>query len=351
MARSGSRRTVERGIYRDARGFEVVARAGRARQSKRYTLGTGLETLRVWRDATTNDLRDEAQPTTDTKTLADAIARYRKAVKLPKDHAYQPSLNAWIAEHGDLERRKLTPALVTQAFERWKQTGYSPQSLYYRRLVIDKVWKTLDGPKVKTPVDDLSITRPKGRRPVWVPDETILAVLMNLRRQEMAGRLRSAKTRARFLVLVTTGQRPAQLKRAQRSDLDLARSIWHVRPAKGGESIPLYLNAEMRTAWEAFIRANAWGEYDTRSFARTIHYAGWPKGIRPYNARHAAGHTLSARGADLGDIQLALGHTDPSTTRVYVGAIEARMRAISESLEGRFSDGSVALVRGTPSKR
>lgn len=336
MSRKGTRITVERGIYRDATGYEVVARAGKVAKSRRYGVNESFNTMRAWRDATASDLRDEAQPTTDPSSLAGAIEKYRKAVKLPTDHAYQPSLNAWIRLYGPLERRKLTPALASQALDQWKHEGYSPQSLYYRRLVLEKLWKALDGPKVKTPVDDLSVIRPKNRRPQTVDDDTIYEVLSTLRRQELAGRLRSPKTRARLLVLVTTGQRPAQMKRATRRDVDLERKVWHVSAAKGGEAIPLPLNSEMIDAWKAFIKADAWGEYDTRSFARVIRRAGWPVGLRIYNARHATGYALSARGADLGDIQLALGHTDPSTTRVYVGAIESRLRAVSDALEGRF---------------
>lgn len=340
MPRAGKRRTVERGIYQDGTGYEVVARAGRLRRSQRFESGTALATMRAWRDATASDLRDEQQPTADPSTLNAAIDRYIARTELPKDHAYRPSLNAWKAELGPLKRRAITPALVQQALDRWKHDDYSPQSLYYRRLVLEKVWKTLDGPRVKTPVDHIHIRRPKTPRPVWVPDATILAVARTLRRHEVKKQLHSAKTRARFLVLATTGQRPAQMKRAMPADVDLKRRIWWVEPAKGGERVPVYLNAEMRTAWTLFIRANAWGHYDTRSFARTLRHSGWPAGIRPYNLRHALGFSLSAKGADLGDIQLALGHTNPSTTRIYVGAIEKRMRKVSKRLDGRFRKGA-----------
>lgn len=335
MGRS-QRLTIDRGIYRDASGHEVVAKAGRLRRSKRFPLDASLETMRTWRDGTTTELREDAPPTFDTRTLRGAVSAYYVKTALPKDSPYRTALNAWLSLYGDLERRHLTPAKAQQAIERWMHDGYGGQSLYYRRKAIQKLWRALDGPKVKTPVDDVRVRRTRAKRPVWVPDETILAVLMELRRQEMAGRLRSAKTRARFLVLATTGQRPAQLKRARREDVDLPRGVWWVRAAKGGEPVPVYLNSEMRDAWEAFTRAKAWGWYDTRSFARTIRHAGWPAGVRIYNVRHATGFTLSARGADLGDIQLSLGHTDPSTTRVYVGAVDERMREVSARLEGRF---------------
>jgi integrase len=48
------------------------------------------------------------------------------------------------------------------------------------------------------------------------------------------GKLTDAKTRARFMVLTATGMRPAQLRRAVRTDVDLRRRLWKVRSAKGG---------------------------------------------------------------------------------------------------------------------
>jgi integrase len=354
MGRRGARRTVERGIYRDGSGYEVIARAGSRTRSKRFAPDASLASLRTWRDGTAADLREAAQPTRDDGSLRAAVARYRDRTqnKAAPDLA---ALNAWVQLYGDLPRRKLTPALAQQALERWKHAGYSAQSLYYRRLVIDKLWKALDGPQVKTPVVDIHISRPKRARPVWVADGVVLEVLRRLKMQEMVGRLRTPKTRARLLVLATTGQRPAQLKRTQRGDVIFYRQpdagiygVWWVRGAKGGDPTPVYLNAEMRTAWEAFVVADAWGVYNTRSFARTLRSCGWPAGIRPYTVRHATGITLSEAGIDLADIQAHMGHTDSQTTRTYyVPQLHSRLKTLSTTLEGRFSGGRVAPERGT----
>lgn len=336
MPRKGSRVTIDRGIYRDARGHEVVAKANGQRQSQRFPRDASLDEMRRWRDETTADLRNEPKTTADTSTIGGAIDRYLATVK-PKGDTSQ--LVAWKHACGTLPRRKLTPALAQQWFDTWKADGYSRQTLRIRRFALQALWRTLDGPRAKSPVDHVKLKKPQPHTPVWVPDETILQVLMELRRHEMAGWLRSAKTRARFLVLATTGQRPAQLKRAQRGDVDLERGIWWVRPAKGGDRIPVHLNVEMRAAWAAFIAAKAWGPYDTRSFARTIHACGWPAETRPYNLRHATGMTLSARGRDLGDIQQHLGHTTMATTRAfYVPGLDERFKAVSASLDGRFAD-------------
>lgn len=353
MPRTGTRRTIDRGIYQDARGFEVVARAGRRRKSKRFPLDTVPATLRAWRDGQAGELHEEPQPTTDTRTIAGAVQQYLKLRKAKGRDPYKDPLAAWVRVYGPLERRKLTPAKAAQAFEQWKAEGYAAQTLYYRRLVLKKLWQACDGPKVKTPVDDIRIKRTRAARAPWVQEAVINQVAVELWKHEQkgVGLLRDSKTRARFLVLVSTGQRPAQLRRTTRADVDLERGIWWVHAAKGGEPIPLYLNEEMKIAWGLFVKAQAWGDYDRRNFARVLRRCGWPKGVRPYAARHALGLTLRQRGADMTDIQDYLGHTDPSTTRVYAGRLEDRMQAVSESLDGRFGWGRVAPKRGTPQNR
>jgi integrase/recombinase XerD len=347
MARLGSRVTIERGVYRDDSGFEVVARAGRLTRSRRYPAKTSLKTMRAWRDATATELRDEAQPTTDARTIAGAIDYYIRTVK--PDDASQ--LRAWALVFGALERRKLTAARAQLAIDTWQQEGYSRQTLRLRKIALRKLWRALDGPTVKTPVDHIRLPKPPRRRPQWVPDDIINAVALELLKHEGLRQLRTPKTRARFLVMASTGQRPAQLRRARREDVDLERGVWHVRPAKGGEAIPLYLNDEQKAAWRLFFHARAWGDFDKRNFARVLTRCGWPKGIRPYNLRHATAMTLRKRGADLGDIQDAFGHADIATTRVYAHVVEERLQDVSARLEGRFSWApkgiSVAPVRGT----
>src|SRR5207253_2401806 len=82
------------------------------------------------------------------------------------------ALNAWELIHGRLPRRKVTAIVANQAMQAWRDEGLAPQTLFYRRLALEKVWRILDGPKAPTPVDDIQISRPKGGRPVWVPDDT-----------------------------------------------------------------------------------------------------------------------------------------------------------------------------------
>lgn len=349
----GKATTVERGVYRDAKGYEVRARVGRFCQSKRFPLDTHLNILRAWRDSTVSDMRAEKLPTADTSTLAGSIAKFRQLAKV--DGPTSAALNAWEARHGAMPRRKLTATVANQAIQFWRDAGLAPQTLFYRRLALEKLWRMLDGPKAQTPVDDIHIARPKGGRPVWVPDETILEVVKQLELHETrgprtkenpnTGRLRDSKTRARFLVLASTGQRPSQLKRAKPQDIDGIPphgeiGIWWVRAGKGGDPIPVYLTDDMRAAWTLFIAAKAWGPFDKRNFARTLRRCGWPEDVRPYNLRHATGLTLSESGIDLRDISSHLGHKSLSTTAgFYVPQLHSRLKSLGASLEGRFGWG------------
>src|SRR5262249_4253436 len=157
------------------------------------------------------------------------------------------------------------------------------QTRFYRVFALKKLWRALDGPKTKSPVHDIAIKRMKSRRPVRVLDSTIAAVAKKLeeREQPRIGKqgqqvepiLLDAKSRARFMVLATTGQRPAQMKLAQPDDVDLKHGVWWVRQSKGGDPIPVYLSDDMIAAWELFIAVDAWGTYDVRNFARVLRNA------------------------------------------------------------------------------
>ena len=87
----------------------------------------------------------------------------------------------------------------------------------------------------------------------------------------------------------------------------------------------------------AFIAANAWGSFDASDYAKALCAAGWPRDVRPYQARHTLALELGERGTDLGDVQGWLGHRHVTTTRrFYAPVLVSRLKQASERLEGRF---------------
>ena len=109
-------------------------------------------------------------------------------------------------------------------------------------------------------------------KPLAVPDspKTLVSATVFT---TVATNLTDLKTRARFMVIASTGVRPAELKRAERGDVDLDRRVWAVRTAKGGSPRVFWLNDDMKAAWDAFIAAEAWGHFDGSDYIkeRTAH--------------------------------------------------------------------------------
>jgi integrase len=79
-------------------------------------------------------------------------------------------------------------------------------------------------------------------------------------------------------------------------------NVWIVRTGQGGEPR---------------------GHFDGSDDAKALYAAGWPKDVRPYQARHSVALELGERGIDLGDVQGWLGYRQVSTTRRHYAPVLA----------------------------
>jgi site-specific recombinase XerD len=85
------------------------------------------------------------------------------------------------------------------------------------------------------------------------------------------------------------------------------------------------------------LRCDAWENFDASDYAKALYAAGWPKDVRPYQARHSVAIELGERGIDLADVSDMLGHADITTTRKhYAPILSSRLKKASEALAGRF---------------
>lgn len=353
MGRKGLRVSVERGIAHDDTGFSVRVSVGsspnRRTREKRFSphlrIPEDLPYLRAERAQLEADLRSELQESEGLPlsrgSLAGDFAIYMKKMRPRLDKATwrsrESELKQWSLALGPERPRHLVKQTdIQRVIDRWHVDGVSPKTILNRVRSLKHAWKTLDGTRVKSPAESATLPKRIKTRPRDVDARTVRRVIANLIRQERHGRLRDGKTRARFMVRITTGQRPSQIMRTKEPDVDLDRRLWYVPPGKGGESVCLYLNDDMLHAWKLFIREEAWGTFDTVSFARVIRRAGWPKGIRVYNARHTVGIALSESGVDIGDISPFMGHSDLQTTRTfYTPQLFSRLKAASERIDKR----------------
>ena len=202
----------------------------------------------------------------------------------------------------------------------------SALTIRHRCRVLADLFHTLDGASAPTPVDEAKVPKRPKRPPVTVPASVIESTLTTLARTDKV-------TFAQFAVVATTGQRPCQVGRALPEDVDLVDRVWFVRDAKGEPAHSITLEDPQVAAWEAFVVADAWGPIDTGKYGKRIHAAGWPKGIRPYAARHSIAVTAIRSGVNLGDVQAMLGHGDPRTTRIYAPFVIDRQREVSQKMK------------------
>lgn len=322
-----------RGIRRDRYGYRVYVKVGGQQREKRFPPDTSLKVMQAWRDEVRVALRAVVhRPPRDT-LQADAkryLEHQRPRLARSTYRSRVCEIEAWLPHLGHFPRHQITRQHILDVRQGWltdPNNPKAPKTCNHRVRALRHLFRYLDGSATPTPCDDI----PKLKEPDADPQFVTPAVI-----RRVANKLADAKTRARFMVLASTGQRPAQLKRAQRGDVHLRRGLWMVRRAKGGNPIPVFLTEDMLVAWRAFIAADAWGEFDGSDYAKELYAAGWPKHIRPYNTKHTVAITLAEASAEWGDIRDWFGHTDEKTTRIYTGLVAHRLRATGKRLAGRI---------------
>lgn len=329
------RHRVAVGIHRDQYGYDVRVKAKGAPRTKRFPLSAEIPAMQIWQARTRAELLDRAADATAPSirgTLAEAAPRYLKQIagrvsfKADRSH-----LTAWVTLYGTLALSRITTEHVNLAIAAWQTEGVADKTILHRGRVLRELYQTLHGKAARHPLLEAKLPKTPQPHPVEVPIATIRKVGKKLEAAH------DPQAYARYQVLVTTGQRAGQVMAAKPADVSLSKKTWLVRSAKNEPAHVVYLNPDMIAAWRLFIVANAWGWYDTSKHAKLLRACGWPAGIRPYNARHSLAFAALAAGADLGDVQGLLGHTQIETTRRYYGPLQvARQKRVSAALTGRF---------------
>ena len=351
MPRGAPRQRLAPCIYTDGgKAIEIDFMVRGARISERHPAGTSLDYLIERRDYLKANAATVLPPSPKGTLAGDAplYLRLIRALHPTTVKSRKAHLDAWIARLPKTPRHKITAHDVLEARAAWLEAGRAPKTINHRVHTLRRLYRTLDGKRAASPVDDID-PLPVHRTPIQrVSPETILAVHRALYAAidlpikapspaTLERATEARKTHARFCVLVSTGKRPSELMRAEPGDVNLEQRVWVIRDGKGGWSPGLYLNDDMLAAWSLFIAADAWGAFSTSAYAKRLRRAGWPDHVRPYNARHSLLIALVESGADLADAQVFAGHKSLATTRAaYVGVRNSRMQQTSERLDGRL---------------
>lgn len=328
------------GIYRAKGGYRAIVAIAAGRKEKRFPRGTPIREMTRWRNQMRVKLETryphKAAGAVQRGTFAADVARYLATLAIASWASRRSELRAWCKRVGPMRRSRLTTEHVQKAIKAWTEAGVTPKTIGNRLKALTALYHALDGPEAWTPADHVPRPRVAKRRPRRVSVETLRAVEQQLRSGD-------PKTHARYMVLTATGARPVHLKRAEKADVDLDSRIWNIAAAKDGEPIELWLNADMVAAWEAFIAADAWGDFNSTEYAKVLRAAGWPADIKPYNAKHTFGQTLADLGISRETIADWYGHTNPETTKIYTGS--ANLRRVSEAIDGRLGWGPLPNER------
>lgn len=342
MSRGTRGAAIAPGIYPDALGYEARVTVKGRPYSKRFPPDHPLELMQAWqhdeRSYRLKCLVDDAatRGTVARGTLSGDVKHYlQKREGRPGYKADRSHLKAWADAHGAKPRHKLTRHDCERQISTWlsEKKPKSPKTIRHRVRVLKELWHALDGPQARTPVDGLKLPRIVKTLPAPPSDEVIIAVadsLLKGKRHAKGYGGDSKKTYARFLIRALTGQRPSQIGRAKPHDIDRASRVWYVSAGKGGNPIPFPLTDALDLAFQYFDKVGAWGTFDCRSFSKTLKRHGWPKDVRPYAMRHAFAIGQLLAGTDLGDLQGLLGHTNPTTTRIYAPVLVARLKTAVE---------------------
>jgi integrase len=226
---------VYRAKYRLSATVKLGTGVASRQREKRFAFDTPLRDIKAWQGDTRSELGRAIGRSLDSPrgTLGDDARAYLTQVKtLASYRSRVCEVNAWTALYGRLRRSQITNEHVHRARGTWLEEKYTSKTVNNRCRTLRHMYYVLDGPKAPTPVDDVMPL------PV-VPSRRILVPAATFRR--VAGNLTDAKTRARYMVIASTGVRPAELRRAEPADVDLERKAWIVRTAKGGEPRAFWL--------------------------------------------------------------------------------------------------------------
>lgn len=325
---------LPKGMYWEPYSIKAVVNIAAGRSSRRFDHDTPIVEIKHWRAAERVRL-ETMYPQRKAgmhghKTFNAEIKRYMKTLAIASWKSRLSELRAWAKHWGGKRRRKIGVDDAKAVIKIWFDAGVPAKTIVNRCRALTAMCHALDGETAWTPLQGVKIPKPVKRLPDYVPVDTIRAVEAQLR---AAG---DAKTHARYMVLTATGARPAHLKRTRPDDVDLERRIWRMSSVKGGVPVPMHLNDDFLAAFEWFVLAEAWGDFDATAYAKALRAAGWPKGIRPYTAKHSVGQDLGKAGVPLDGIRGFYGHQDEETSRIYTGDLQRENRAASEAINGRL---------------
>lgn len=168
-------------------------------------------------------------------------------------------------------------------------------------------------------------------KPIKCPKE-IKKPFSSVEQDALKKHCKSLKERAIIELLLSSGVRVSELVALDVSDIDFNNKVVQIRHGKGDKERTTYitdlaLNYLVKYLVTAGIESGALlqnrkgGRYTTAGIRYILNQVACRAGVQnvhPHRFRRTFATTLAARGMDIQDIQVLMGHTDINTTMVYV---------------------------------
>lgn len=302
-----------RGIRRKGNRWEVSVRIKGLLHSATFPLDATDEEMQTWRKG--QRANAPTVPAPGVGTLGRDAVRYLRTVKHKPDYVNQRTyLNRWIKHFGKYRHRHaITSVEIETALSTFRAT-LGPTTVRHHRTALINLWRTLDGKDAPNPAS--RTTRPAD------PEPRARAASLEHIRQVLA-HLRPSQTRARLVLILTTGLPHKQIMQLTRDDWNKQKATLTVRGrSKGrgtaGRLIPL--SAAGTKAMEDFDRWDCWGPFSASAMhslvARACTTLEIPR-FRPYDLRHTAGTLIYQLTGDLATTARMLGHSGTKTAERY----------------------------------
>lgn len=309
----------------------------------------------------------------DTKAQADHAPKTTQSYRL--------MLSRYISD--DMKARPLNKVSIESVeaeYQRLQDDGLAGSTIHQVHALMSAGFNSAVR-RGHMPFNPVSLVENKPKAHAKKPESLSFADL-----QAIENALDGYRLKARWMLALTLGLRPAEIRGLEWSHIDFDKGELHVRQqvqvidkqwiirevtktSAGRRTLPLpgFL-AEMLQQhrleqlqefdpafmWSPDGEPHAWvftsertagkplsPNGEARSWATILNRAGIPQ-VRPYATRHTAASMLIAHGTDPVTVAEILGHKDANfTIRTYVHSIDERKREAAETLNAAFSERSV----------
>ena len=312
------------------RGKKYLARAQYTKnyipQSKSKTFDSHLKAL-IWLEKTEKSMRLGTNQAIDTtKTLKDAVIRYRDEVSpTKKSKKYETNRLNYFLKMKSFPSNAPLHSLITRDIASWRNSRNISNSSKNREISLLSAifemarieWHWME----KNPTRDLKRLPPPPPRNRRISDFEIKQILHNLGYQEQRPIMQKQKVGVIFLIALETAMRQSEIATLDWSQVSLKERAVTLLETKNGDRRQIPLSSKARELFELMIPQNHGNIFNisANSVCTTFRKAVKECNIidlRFHDSRHEACTRLAQKLAVL-DLAKMIGHRDTRSLMIY----------------------------------